>query len=157
MRSSFGSSLRTWQPPGILTNDMLVNKEREYQRRAFRKCTIWIRLQQCPLSAAAVELGPPPGAVLSREKLSSIDDFINGEVASGNIPGVIVLNQRHGQPVYFKCFGKRDVEMATPTTAASRSARLPRPLPAWRRSCWSIGERSRSMIPSADTFHLSPP
>ncbi len=182
---------------------MLVNKEREHQRRAFRQCTIWIRLQQCnklgsvsslrrsgqdlpghmsprdftssrpsatrfaamaaavcvaaPLSAGAVELGPPPGAVLSREKLSSIDDFINGEVASGNIPGVIVLIQRHGQPVYFKCFGKRDVEMATPTTAASRSARLPRPLPAWRRSCWSIGERSRSMIPSADTFHLSPP
>ena len=70
-----------------------------------------------PLSAGAVELGPPPGAVLSREKLSSIDDFINGEVASGNIPGAIVLIQRHGQPVYFKWFGKRDVEKATPMTA----------------------------------------
>ena len=70
-----------------------------------------------PLSAAAVELGPPPGAVLSREKLSTIDDFINGEIASGNIPGAIVLIQRHGQPVYFKCFGKRDVEKATPMTA----------------------------------------
>ena len=70
-----------------------------------------------PLSAGAVELGPPPGAVLSREKLSSIDDFINGEVASGHIPGAIVLIQRHGQPVYFKCFGKRDVEKATPMTA----------------------------------------
>jgi len=69
-----------------------------------------------PLSAGAVELGPPPGAVLSREKLSSIDDFINGEVASGNIPGAIVLIQRHGQPVYFKWFGKRDVEKATPMT-----------------------------------------
>jgi hypothetical protein len=33
------------------------------------------------LSAGAVELGPPPGAALSREKLSSIDDFINGEVS----------------------------------------------------------------------------
>jgi len=70
-----------------------------------------------PLSAAAVELGPPPGAVLSREKLSPIDDFINGEIASGKIPGAIVLIQRHGQPVYFKCFGKRDVEKATPMTA----------------------------------------
>src|SRR5712671_6952264 len=70
-----------------------------------------------PLSAGAVELGPPPGAVLSREKLSSIDDFINGEVASGNIPGAIVLIQRHGQPVYFKWFGKRDVEKGTPMTA----------------------------------------
>ena len=68
------------------------------------------------LSAAAVELGPPPHAVLSREKLSAIDDFINGEIASGNIPGAIVLIQHHGQPVYFKCFGKRDVEKGTPMT-----------------------------------------
>src|SRR3982075_4304684 len=70
-----------------------------------------------PLSSATVELGPPPDAVLSREKLSPIDDFINGEVASGHIPGAIVLIQRHGQPVYFKCFGKRDVEKGTPMTA----------------------------------------
>jgi CubicO group peptidase (beta-lactamase class C family) len=69
------------------------------------------------LPAATVELGPPPHAVLSREKLSAIDDFINGEIASGNIPGAIVLIQHHSQPVYFKCFGKRDVEKATPMTA----------------------------------------
>jgi CubicO group peptidase (beta-lactamase class C family) len=67
--------------------------------------------------AAKAELGPPPGAVLSREKLSAVDDFINSEIASGKIPGAIVLIQRHGQPVYFKCFGKRDVEKATPMTA----------------------------------------
>jgi CubicO group peptidase (beta-lactamase class C family) len=70
-----------------------------------------------PLPAAAVELGPPPGAELSREKLSPIDDFLNGEIASGKIPGAIVLIQRHGKPVYFKCFGERDVEKATPMTA----------------------------------------
>ena len=69
------------------------------------------------LPAAAVQLGPPPGAVLSIEKLSAIDDFINGEVAAGRIPGAIVLIQRHGKPVYFKCFGKRDVEKGTPMTA----------------------------------------
>jgi CubicO group peptidase (beta-lactamase class C family) len=69
------------------------------------------------LSAAFVQLGPPPHAVLSREKLSAIDDFINGEIASGNIPGAIVLIQHHGQPVYFKCFGRRDVEKGTPMTA----------------------------------------
>ena len=66
------------------------------------------------LSVGAVQLGPPPHAVLSREKLSAIDDFINGEIASGNIPGAIVLIQHRGQPVYFKCFGKRDVEKGTP-------------------------------------------
>src|SRR5467141_66884 len=69
------------------------------------------------LSVGAVQLGPPPHAALSREKLSAIDDFINGEIASGNIPGAIVLIQHHGRPVYFKCFGKRDVDKGTPMTA----------------------------------------
>jgi CubicO group peptidase (beta-lactamase class C family) len=75
---------------------------------------IWLA---APLSAATVRLGPPPGSQLSREKLSSIDEFLNGEVAAGNIPGAIVLIQRHGKPVYFRCFGKRDVEKGTPMTA----------------------------------------
>jgi CubicO group peptidase (beta-lactamase class C family) len=70
-----------------------------------------------PSSAAAVELGPPPGAELSVEKLAPIDDFINGEIAAGRIPGAIVLIQRRGEPVYFKCFGMRDVDKATPMTA----------------------------------------
>src|SRR4030088_1955743 len=70
-----------------------------------------------PMTPATVELGPPPDAVLSREKLSPIDDFLNDEIASGKIPGAIVLIQHHGQPVYFKCFGKRDVEKGTPMTA----------------------------------------
>jgi CubicO group peptidase (beta-lactamase class C family) len=69
-----------------------------------------------PPSAAAVRFGPRPGAELSLEKLSSIDDFINSEVASGKIPGAIVLVQRHGRPVYLKCFGKRDVDKGTPMT-----------------------------------------
>jgi CubicO group peptidase (beta-lactamase class C family) len=68
-------------------------------------------------SAAAVEFGPPPGAELSREKLAPIDDFLNGEIASGKIPGAIVLIQRHGKPVYFKTFGMRDVDKGTPMTA----------------------------------------
>ena len=70
-----------------------------------------------PLSTPALALGPPPHAELSREKLSAIDDFLNGEIAAGRIPGAIVLIQRHGRPVYFKCFGKRDVAKGTPMTA----------------------------------------
>src|SRR3954462_7472338 len=66
--------------------------------------------------AAAGQLGPPPGAKLSIEKLLRIDDFINAEVAAGKIPGAIVLIHRHGKPVYFKTFGKRDVEAGTAMT-----------------------------------------
>ncbi|MDB5576014.1 MAG: CubicO group peptidase beta-lactamase class family [Bradyrhizobium sp.] len=68
------------------------------------------------LPAAAVAFGPPPGAELSVEKLQHIDEFLNGEVASGKIPGAIVLIQRRGQPVYFKSFGKRDVYTGVPMT-----------------------------------------
>src|SRR5258708_2894303 len=70
-----------------------------------------------PWLTAALALGPPPHAELLREKLSAIDNFLNGEIAAGRIPGAIVLIQRHGQPVYFKCFGKRDVAKGTPMTA----------------------------------------
>ena len=73
-------------------------------------------LLAAPSSAATPELGPPPGAALSVKKLSRIDDFINGEIAAGRIPGAIVLIQHHGKPVYFRAFGKRDVEKATPMT-----------------------------------------
>src|SRR3979490_3218664 len=68
------------------------------------------------LLAAAAQLGPPPGARLSLEKLARIDDFINAEVAAGKIPGAIVLIQRHGKPVYFMTFGKRDAEAGTAMT-----------------------------------------
>ena len=70
-----------------------------------------------PSSSAPATFGPPPGAGLSLEKLAPIEDFVNGEIAAGRIPGAIVLIQRHGEPVYFKCFGKRDVETGVPMTA----------------------------------------
>jgi CubicO group peptidase (beta-lactamase class C family) len=68
------------------------------------------------LPAAAAELGPPPGATLSIEKLSKIDDFFNAEDAKGRMPGAIVLIQHHGKPVYLKTFGKRDVDAGIPMT-----------------------------------------
>jgi CubicO group peptidase (beta-lactamase class C family) len=61
-----------------------------------------------PLSAA--DFGPRPGAALSQEKLSRVDDFLTEQTATGKIPGAILLIQRHGKPVYFKWFGKRDVD-----------------------------------------------
>src|SRR6266849_4304323 len=85
--------------------------------RHFASSSLWAALFAATVATvSAAQLGPPPHAVLSREKLWAIDDFLNGEIASGNIPGAIVLIQHRGQPVYFKCFGKRDVEKATPMT-----------------------------------------
>ena len=69
-----------------------------------------------PALAGGVPFGPRPGAELSVEKLAPIEGFINGEVAAGRIPGAILLIQRHGKPVYFKCFGMRDPDKGTPMT-----------------------------------------
>ena len=63
-----------------------------------------------PRQLSASTFGPPPNAPLSLEKLSRIDEFLNDQVAQGKIPGAIVLIQRHGRPVYFKWFGKRDAD-----------------------------------------------
>jgi CubicO group peptidase (beta-lactamase class C family) len=88
-----------------------------FRRSAALLAVAAVVLVAVPLQATSIELGPPPGAVLAPEKLSRIDEFLNGEIAAGKIPGAIVLIQHHGQPVYFKTFGKRDVEKGTPMTA----------------------------------------
>ena len=52
----------------------------------------------------------------STEKLERITEFFNNEVASGKLPGAVILIQQHGRPVYLKCFGVRDVATKVPMT-----------------------------------------
>jgi CubicO group peptidase (beta-lactamase class C family) len=66
--------------------------------------------------ASDATFGPRPGAALSVAKLAPIEGFINDEIAAGHIPGAVVLVQQHGQPVYLKAFGKRDVDAGAPMT-----------------------------------------
>jgi CubicO group peptidase (beta-lactamase class C family) len=72
---------------------------------------LFVSLAALPLASAPAETAPfgrPPGATIAVQKLAPIDDFVNGEIAAGTIPGAIVLVQQHGKPVYLKWFGKRD-------------------------------------------------
>jgi CubicO group peptidase (beta-lactamase class C family) len=50
------------------------------------------------------------------EKLQLIAEFFNNEVATGKLPGAVILIQQHGRPVYLKCFGVRDVTTKLPMT-----------------------------------------
>ncbi len=68
-------------------------------------------------SLPAAAFGPPPNAPLSMEKLSRLDEFLTEQSATGKIPGVALLIQRHGKPIYFICFGKRNVEANIDMTA----------------------------------------
>ena len=95
----------------------------------------------CGLRAGLVErlasrpaFGPQPNAALSLEKLSRVDEFLNAQVAQSE-SGRLVLIQRHGKPVYFKWFGKRDVDAGIESrrTRSFRCTRSPRPSPALPR------------------------
>ena len=45
----------------------------------------------------------------SPEGLAKVSDYIRNEIATGKIPGAILLLQQHGKPVYCESFGVRDV------------------------------------------------
>jgi CubicO group peptidase (beta-lactamase class C family) len=63
--------------------------------------------------------GPAPGATLSAEKLTAIDNFLEGQVAAGKIPGACVLVHQHGKTLYSNCFGTRDPDTGAPLTRDS--------------------------------------
>ena len=50
----------------------------------------------------------PDAPTFSRAALDRIGDHVRNEVATGKIPGAILLIQQHGKPVHFECFGLRD-------------------------------------------------
>ena len=58
-----------------------------------------------------------PVAQLSRPGLQRVGDYIRNEIASGKIPGAILLIQQHGKPVFFESFGVSDVATQSPMTA----------------------------------------
>jgi CubicO group peptidase (beta-lactamase class C family) len=68
-------------------------------------CGIHARAQTDPAAAA-----PSPA------RLERLSGFFENEVATGKLAGAIVLIQRHGRPIYFKCFGVRDVATKQPMT-----------------------------------------
>ncbi|HYW62166.1 MAG TPA: serine hydrolase domain-containing protein [Bradyrhizobium sp.] len=68
-----------------------------------------------PRQVDAVRPASKPG-VFATEKLGRIDDYFNNEVASGKIPGAMVLIKQHGQQIYFKTFGVSDPDTGRPMT-----------------------------------------
>jgi len=58
----------------------------------------------------------PDAPTFSRAALERIGDDVRNEVATGKIPGAVLLIQQHGKPVYLKSFGVRDPESSQPMT-----------------------------------------
>jgi len=60
--------------------------------------------------------GEPGAAAPSPARLQRLSEFFDNEVATGKLPGAVVLIRQHGRPVYFECFGVRDVATKQPMT-----------------------------------------
>ena len=58
----------------------------------------------------------PAGAHFNPQKLERIGAFFRNEVATGKIPGAILLIEQHGKPVYHEFFGVREVVNKLPMT-----------------------------------------
>ncbi|ETR75756.1 beta-lactamase [Afipia sp. P52-10] len=70
-----------------------------------------------PASAQVFGAGHPAEPMgFSRAKLANITEFFKAEVAAGNVPGVVMLVQRRGRPIYFESFGVRDMTTKAPMT-----------------------------------------
>src|SRR3954454_7770965 len=65
---------------------------------------------------ARAESATPVAGSFSREGLDRVGDYIRNEIATGKIPGAVLLIQQHGKPVYFESFGVRDVATKLPMT-----------------------------------------
>ena len=68
------------------------------------------------LNAVRAEPKAPNAPTFSRAALDRIGDEVRNEVATGKIPGAILLIQQHGKPVYFENFGVRDPDTGQPMT-----------------------------------------
>ena len=73
-----------------------------------------------PATGGAESL-PAASSSFAPDKLARVGDYIRNEIATGKIPGAILLIQQHGKPVYFENFGVRDVA----TSRTWGSVRLP--------------------------------
>lgn len=80
----------------------------------------WMALLAAALSVtaaiAAVRATAAERPAPSQARFARITAYFNNEVATGKIPGAVVLIQRYGQPVYLKSFGVRDVATKLPMT-----------------------------------------
>ena len=85
-----------------------------YARRALAFALL-LALLAWPFTANAQSRAPSRNFVPA--KLDRVGDYIRNEVATGKIPGAVILIQQHGKPVYVRSFGARDVATMAPMTA----------------------------------------
>src|SRR6478735_1206471 len=64
-----------------------------------------------PAPSFARDASAPPPSPLGLQRLTA---FFDNEVATGKLPGAVLMIQQHGRPTYLHCFGVRDVTTGVP-------------------------------------------
>lgn len=60
--------------------------------------------------------GPGDAPAPNPGELQLLTEYFQDRVATGKLPGAVVLVQQHGRPIYLKSFGVRDVTTKVPMT-----------------------------------------
>jgi len=76
-----------------------------------------VSLLSLPALAESLARTNPDKAGFFPQRLARITDYFKNEIATGKIPGAVVLVQRRGQPAYYEAFGMRNVATKAPMTS----------------------------------------
>jgi CubicO group peptidase (beta-lactamase class C family) len=79
-------------------------------------CAAWLAITAGPSVRAEGTFDIPAGAHFNPQKLERVGDYLRDQIAQGKIPGVILLIQQHGKPVYHEFLGVQDVVSKQPMT-----------------------------------------
>ena len=74
----------------------------------------WLTLAALSPVSAQGTFDMPAGAHFNPQKLARIGEFFRDQIASGKIPGAVLLIEQHGKPVYHELFGVQDVVSKKP-------------------------------------------
>ena len=96
--------MKRWRTDGVMRRGLFAAALAALRRRRLAACSAR-RIAQRRRARS-----------FSREGLARVGDYIRNEIATGKIPGAILLIQQHGKPVYFENFGVRDVATELPMT-----------------------------------------
>jgi CubicO group peptidase (beta-lactamase class C family) len=69
------------------------------------------------VTAGQAEAPQPSTSGFSEDGLARVSDYLRHEVATGKIPGAVLLIQQHGRPIFLENFGVRDIESKTPMSS----------------------------------------
>ena len=79
-------------------------------------CAALLTIAAAPPVSAEGTFEIPAGAHFNQDKLAKLGEFFRNEIATGKIPGAVVLIQQRGKPVYHEFFGVQDAVSRQPIT-----------------------------------------